>query len=127
MSLIVGKKNLNDTADGETTFESESGPSIKMPSFSKVYDNSSSGVSGIQTKLIISDSNPFQSTSKGQAQGTILSLELSDDSGNELNINGTLEPFDLMIPSKQPAKGFMSSVDLFGITYLKVFYFKLHL
>lgn len=118
MSLVVGMQNFNDS-NSPTHFGSDDGPTITVPSLNNVM-NSSDVSGGVQTKLIVTSSNPFQSTSKSQISGSILSLELADASGKELQINNTNEPFKLMIPAQQPARAFRASVDLFGITYFKV-------
>lgn len=121
MALIVGKKNVNDSDDAPTEFKSDNGPAIKMPVLSSVINTSNSSIPpAIQTKMIVSGSNPFQS-SKSQAQGTIVSLELTDDFGNPLVINNTQEPFNIKIPAQEPAQDFIASVGLLGLNYHKVF------
>jgi hypothetical protein len=119
MALIVGKRNLNDTQDGPTKFETESGPSISMPAFSNITSNSTMPT-GIQTKMIVSATNPLQGTSGSQTKGTILSLDLADEFGRELVVNNTKEPFRLLIPAQQPARSFWAKISLFGFTYFKV-------
>lgn len=121
MALIVAKQAFNESDESGTTFSSDSsGTSIVMPPLTKVVNGSNnSAPASISSKMLVSASNPFQS-SKGSASGTIVSLELTDENGNELEINGTAEPFNIKIPAQKPAKSFKSSVGLFGFTYYKV-------
>ena len=121
MALIVSKSNVNQTSNETATFSSSSGSSIKMPSLNAVIGPNENGSipSAVSTNMIVSNSNPFQST-KGSSSGTIVSLKLSDENGTELVVNNTAEPFVIVIPAVTPAELFQSSVGLLEIIYHKV-------
>jgi hypothetical protein len=129
LALIVSKRNTNDsTADSEQTFSSDSGSSIKMPALSSVLGGNSSSSSSnqssqIQTRMLVAESNPFQS-SKSSVSGAIVSLDLTDSSGNEISVNNTLEPFVINIPASTLAKALEASVGLTGFTYHKLYFKK---
>jgi len=121
MAIVAAKKNLNESSDEDTNFGTDSGPSIKMPSLSKVLKDGSAPAS-VATKMLVSASNPFQSSSPDkQAKGTIVSMELTDENGNPLSINGTDAPFVIQVPNQTPARAYKSSVDLIGFTYYKLY------
>ena len=124
LSLVVGKRNPNDAAANQPqTMNSENGASIQMPKLSSVFKDTSKVASGFQTKMVASDSNPYQS-SQSSVTGSIVSLDLTDNDGNPLAISNTTEPFLIRIKCKQPARAFRANVSQVGITYHKVRFLK---
>ncbi|CAF0709342.1 unnamed protein product [Brachionus calyciflorus] len=122
MSLIVGKKNLNESeSDSETEFSTDGGLSIVMPVISNVVNTSNSSMPpSIVTSMIASAENPLQS-SKSKASGMIVSLKLTDETGCSIVVNNTKEPFNIKIPSATPAPAFIAYVNQTGINYHKLF------
>ena len=121
MAIVAAKLSFNESSEDNTDFGTDSGPSIKMPSLSKVIKDGSAPAS-VATKMLVSASNPFQSSSPTkQAKGTIVSMELTDENGTPLSINGTDEPFVIQVPNQEPARAYKSSVDLIGFTYYKLY------
>ena len=119
MAMSVSKKNLSETADEPTKIGSDSGLTINMPKFGSVLNGQTP--QAISTQFLMSNSNPFQGSSKTkQTSGTIVSLTLKDENGNALNISNTEEPFVIRIPAPSPAESYNSSVELVGFTYFKV-------
>jgi hypothetical protein len=120
MAIVASKKPFNASSEEDSSFGTDSGPSIKMPSLGKVIKDGSAPAS-VATKMLVSGSNPFQSSSPDkQAKGTIVSMELTDENGVPLVINGTDEPFVIQVPNQVPAKSYRSSVDLFKPAVYKV-------
>ena len=121
MSLIVSSQNFSSNSSSQEFSSSSDSPSVVMPSLSNILapGSSSSGAS-IQTKLLVSSSNPLQGTSASQASGTIVNFELSDKSGNEIKVKNTTEPFRIVIPTQTPARAFRAQLDPLSFTYFKV-------
>ena len=122
MAMIVHKQSFNESDNSSSNqFSASSGPSIAMPSLSKIITGSSgSPPASISTKMLVSATNPFQSnTGSKQAKGTIVSMELADENGNTLAINNTEEPFVIRVPAPEPAQAFRTSVDLISFAYYK--------
>lgn len=122
MSLIVGKKSLNDTEnESATEFSTGDGLSIVMPVVSSVVNKSNSSLPpSLVTSMIASSENPLQS-SKSKASGMIVSLKLTDDFGNPIVVNNTQEPFNIKIPSSTPAPSFKAYVNRTAINYHKLY------
>jgi hypothetical protein len=121
LSLIVAKKSPTDaSANSSQSFNSEGGSSIEMPKLSSVFKDASKITGGFQAKMVASASNPYVS-SKSQVSGSIVSLDITDDSGNPIAVTNTSEPFVINVPSPEPAKGFKSIVNRTGITYHKLY------
>lgn len=124
LSLVVSAQNLSDASNAAPKqfagSDSDGGASLVMPALSKVLDPGAATGGGVQTKMLVADSNPLQSTSGSQASGPILSFEISDKSGNPLKINNTAEPFRMFIPCNKPPRAFVAQLDPIGFTYFKV-------
>ena len=122
LSLVVSAQNFSDSSNTSKQFEGSGtdGASLVMPSLSKVLDKDAMSSGGVQTKMLVAESNPLQSIAGSQASGPILSFEISDKSGNPLKVNNTAEPFRMFIPCKKPARAFIAELDPIGITYFKV-------
>jgi hypothetical protein len=91
-----------------------------MPKFGDIFKDTS-GMSSVSTKLIVSKNNPYQSAgSSSSVQGSIVTLSLSDDSGSDLEVNGTSKPFVIKIPAKEDAAEAIASVSLLEFNYHKV-------
>lgn len=121
MAIVAAKISFNQSSEDSADFGTDAGPSIRMPSLNKVIKDGSAPAS-VSTKMLVSASNPFQSSSPGkQAKGTIVSMELTDENGNPLSINGTDEPFVIQVPNQEPARAYKSNVDLIGFTYYKLY------
>jgi hypothetical protein len=132
---MIGRKTLDEyeSDDASTTMSVLSsrpdGPSVVMPSLKSVLGKAAAGggggetksVSSVSTRMLIASANPFQSSSPGsQTQGTVVSFQLTDSLGNELNVSNTSEPFIIRVPTNKPANAFISSVKITGFTYHKV-------
>jgi len=121
MAIVASKKPFNASSEEDSSFGTDAGPSIKMPSLGKVIKDGSAPAS-VSSKMLVSGSNPFQSSSPDkQAKGTIVSMELTDENGVPLVINGTDEPFVIQVPNQIPAKSYRSSVDLFKPAVFKLY------
>jgi hypothetical protein len=120
LSLTVAKKAANESNEASTLDGDPSGSSIAMPAFGDIL-SSTDGLGQIATKLVVSNNNPFQSTSsKSGVQGSIVTLTLSNDNGEELAVNGTKKPFIISIPNASPVGVVTSSVKLLEYRYHKV-------
>lgn len=117
LALVVGNRNVSEGGDQPQTFSSNSGSSIKMPSLSSVLNDSAPN--NIQTKMIAAGSNPYQN-SAAQVSGSIVSLELTDSSGNPIKVSNTSEPFVIRIQPTSVASAFRASVPRVGYTIHKV-------
>ncbi len=118
MAMAVSKKNLSESLDEPSKIGTDSGLTINLPKFSSVLNGQAP--QAISTQFLMSNSNPFQGTSKTkQTSGTIVSLQLKDENGNPLKINNTAEPFNIRIPAQEPATAYNSSVSQVGFTYFK--------
>jgi hypothetical protein len=124
ISLLVSSKTLDEQENEATSvFASKpDGPSVIMPSLKNVLNKESGeAVTSISTRMLVAAANPFQSSSPGfQTQGTVVSFQLTDSAGNELNVSNTSEPFVIRVPTNKPASAFISSVKITGFTYHKV-------
>ncbi len=120
LSLTVAKKAANESNEASTLDGDPSGSSIAMPAFGDIL-SSTDGLGQIATKLVVSNSNPFQSTaSKSGVQGSIVTLTLSNDNGQEIAVNGTKKPFIISIPNASPVGVVSSAVKLLEFRYHKV-------
>ena len=120
LSLTVAKKSANDDSGNSSLDGDESGSSIAMPKFGDMFKDTSS-MGSVSTKLIVSKSNPFQSAgSSSGVSGPIVTLSLSDDSGSDLDVNNTKNPFVIKIPPQEEAGEISASVSIVDFNYHKV-------
>ena len=90
-----------------------------MPSFGKVL-NDSAAPSSVSTKMLVSGKNPFQSKSPGNSvTGTIVSMTLTDENGNELVVNNTKEPIVIQVPTNGDETLYKGAVSQVGFSYHK--------
>lgn len=65
-------------------------------------------------------SNSFQSSNADtQANGAIVSMELTDNNGEPISVNNTAEPFVIKVPAQDPPRLYDGSIDLIGMNYYK--------